>query len=188
MCGRWLILMLVLLTATCLVKGAAQDSPALKKSAKVKVTVADKKEPVKTWTVEGWGKTVEDAEKHALKNAVDMVGAYLKKLQPPLEWMPAAAEIHKNLFTGSPQFCANQEKQIVDGEQVQCWSWTVSLTSTQLEKMRREDNLFRARRAVDERSNLAAERMAEMTQLIVVLIIGLGGIWLVSRAVRGKAK
>ena len=178
-------MMLVLVAATCMVKGAAQDPYAVKKSPKGKVTVVDKAAPVKTWTVKGWGKTAEDAEKHALNNAVEIVGSYLKQLQPPLEWMPSAGEIRKRLFAGTAQPCANEEKQVVDGELVGCWSWTLTLTPSHLESMRHEDADLRARRAVEDRTSLAATRMTKLTKVVAVLLIGLGGVWLISRAIRG---
>jgi hypothetical protein len=181
--------MVLLIPALCWVRGSAQEKAPIKKMRAPKAAVTEKAGSVKSWTVEGWGKSVEDAEKHAVKNAYEQVATYLKTLKPPLAWTPSAQEVRKKLFTGDPLPCPDQEKQQIDGEQVQCWSWTVSLTSAQLDDMRLEDARYRVQLAKDERAPVAEARSVALGKLVVLVVVGLSGLWLLMRIFnfRGRA-
>jgi len=70
------------------------SSPAPAQRAK-----AQPKEPeiIRSWTVEGWGLTSEDAEQMALENARRCVLDWLVLRDPPLEWRPNLNYIRNGL-------------------------------------------------------------------------------------------
>lgn len=52
----------------------------------------------RTWTVSGWGKTVEDANQVAADNARRKVCTYLAKQDPPIHWQPSADYVRQDLI------------------------------------------------------------------------------------------
>jgi len=149
-----------------------------------KAPEAEKKDPALSWKIEGWGKTVEDAEKHMLSKATARVASHLRTLEPPILWTPPADYVRKSFLTGQPERCLDQEKVQINDEQLQCWSWTIGLTSAQLNSIRREDDKFRARLAVEDRAGVAQTRMLEMGKLLGMAVLALGGLSLYFRMER----
>jgi len=149
-----------------------------------KAAAADPKVAAQSWTVEGWGKTLEDAEKFALKKARDKVSAHLQGLDPPMLWMPSLDYVRKNLLTDQPPHSLGQQKVPLDGdnqEQVPGWSWVVNLSPSQVETMRREDAKYRAQLAVQERSAAAEARMLELGKVVGCLVFVLAVVSLLLR-------
>jgi hypothetical protein len=186
---RWL-----LVTACCLAvagcvpkvrkNGLAQKAAvAEKKAATPIITPITDKEPrdvkktVPTWIVEGWGKTEEDAQKFAVQKIRNKLAA---DLNPPLEWRPPAEFIVKSLLTGPPQRRADQDMQI-NGEQMQCWAWTVPLGTSQLEQLRLEDAKYRAELTAEKRVAAAKSRMVHLGKLVGLMVLSLIGVSLYIR-------
>src|SRR5207249_6372917 len=72
----------------------------------------------------------------------------------------------------SSDVCSSDlEKEVAKGvpvgkEEVHCWSWTLAITPMQMEVMRGEDRHFRIQVAVQERSKVAEDRMADLAKLV----------------------
>jgi len=98
--SRWLGFALCCMLVACALRAAGQQQPSNKKQASAS------KEPPPTWTVEGWGKTVEDAEKHALQKVREKLGGLLES--PP----PDENLVRKLFFTGTPERCPQEDKEI----------------------------------------------------------------------------
>jgi hypothetical protein len=161
----------------------AKKAAAAKKTQTPPAANPPAKDTRLTLTVEGWGKTEEDAKKYALQKASAKVMALM---DPPLLWTPPADFVLKNLIVGEPERRADQDMQ-VNGEQLKCWCWTLKLPPDQIEAMRREDAKFRAQLALQERSGVAQERMLDLGKLVVWMVLALSGVWLYIRADRWLA-
>jgi hypothetical protein len=179
---RWLSLILCCpLAAGCACAVEGDIAPPSKKAPASKEAGNGKKAGLSTWSVEGWGLTQEDAEKHALKKARDKIIAYLQGQDPPLVWTPSADYVRKSFMTGKPQRCEEQEKIEVDRKPMECWSWTVTVQPLQLEMMRREDAKYRAQQALAARLPAAEARMAELGKLVGWAVLALAGLWVYVR-------
>src|SRR5207244_4417288 len=120
---------------------AKQAAKKAKKDAQAaKSATVEKKADAQTWTVEGWGKTQQDAEKMAVNKARVKVIAYLQGLDPPLAWSPSLEYVRKNLLSNKTPEPLGQQDVVLDEqgnqEVVPGWSWTISLPPWQLEQMR----------------------------------------------------
>ena len=178
---RWTSAIACLLAAVWWVH-ASDDGRTQSKKVKVsRNSTAQKKVEPLTWTEKGWGGTVHDAEELMLVNAVASVFAHLKTLEPPLIWVPPVDYIRKHLISGQPQRCQDQEPEWVNGKKVECWSWTVSISPSQIESMRREDSKYRAELVVRERSIVAEARMLAAAKVLGCFVLGLAGVCLALR-------
>jgi hypothetical protein len=64
------------------------------------------KEPIKeptSWTVTGWGKSVEDANQVAAENARKAVSDYLDHQQPPIRWRPSTDYVKRLAHWSQPE-------------------------------------------------------------------------------------
>ena len=77
----------------------------------------------------------------------------------------------------------SDEDQIVDKNQppAQCWAWTVTITPSQMDEMRREDNRHRIKVAVQQRTGVAEERMLELGRLVGWTVLALAALCLYIR-------
>jgi hypothetical protein len=78
-----------LLIAGCAAHHKPRRAPAAQAAAPavaVSVVVAESKD--RSWTVEGYGLTPQDADQHALEKARDRVEEYLTSLEPAITWKP----------------------------------------------------------------------------------------------------
>jgi hypothetical protein len=187
--GRWLMF------ATCCVVAAGCVRDGAKIGAQSRKAAADKKDPksknapasspakdakaaIPTWTVEGWGKTEEDARKDAVRKVREKLAV---DLNPPLVWTPPVDFVLQHFLTGSSQRHPDRDPLPINGEQLQCWGWTVSLPPKLVETMQREDSKYRAQLAAEARRVVAKGRMQELSKLVGCIVLALAGVSLYLR-------
>jgi hypothetical protein len=172
-----------MMTLACGASGGCAARIARDKDKRARVAQAPKT-TAPTWTVEGWGKTLDSAEKLALKNAQVKINAYLQSLDPPLVWTPNVNYIFKNLWNDKEPRSLGLQKVVLEEnqeEEVPGWSWTVSITPAQLEKMRQEDVDYRTELAAQQRENTAQIRMRRLAKLVGCVVLALAGVSLYLR-------
>jgi hypothetical protein len=187
--GRWLMFAICCVVAAGCVRDAGKNGSQSRKAA------ADKKGPqsknaaasspskdakaaIPTWTVEGWGKTEEDARKDAVRKVREKL---VTDLNPPLTWTPPVDFVLQYFLTGSSERHPDLDQQPINGEQLQCWGWTVSMPPKLVETMRREDTKYRAQLAAEARRVVAKGRMEELSKLVGIMVLGLAGVSLYLR-------
>jgi hypothetical protein len=185
--GRVLMLAICCLAmAGCVRDGGKNGSQARKAAADKKAPEAkkapspakDAKNAVPTWTVEGWGKSEEDARKDAVRKVREKLAV---DLNPPLAWTPPVDFVLEHFLTGSSQRHPDMDQQPINGEQLQCWGWTVSLPPKLVETMRREDARYHAQLAAEARSVVAKVRLEELSKLVGCIVLALTGVSLYLR-------
>jgi Sec-independent protein translocase protein TatA len=202
---RWLIVLLVvalvMTSARLEVRVAAAQSTSKAKQAQAKADAAkakaaaqaksepgkaDKAEPAKvqppeplaTWTIEGYGKTVDECRVYAQKTTlVKKLEAYFTGLNPPLLFRPSAELVMQRFPLGEATKCSEGEEIEIAGEKAQCWAWTVKLTAADVEFFRQEDTRYRVALARADRAVVSEARMEVLAKLMVVMVTGLAGLW-----------
>ncbi|HYV38245.1 MAG TPA: hypothetical protein VE988_21355 [Gemmataceae bacterium] len=159
-------------------KAPRQDEKPAKGAIAAKAAPSTKKGETATWTVQGWGKDPHAAKEHALNNAREQVLAYLRIVNPPLDWKPDVEYLRKCLSWGTGQHSEDLDQPFDDGTKLECWTWTVSLSPAMLDLMRREDAVYHAQLAAKQRRPEAEFRMLEMAKFVGWLVLVLAGLWL----------
>jgi hypothetical protein len=171
-----IVLTAALCVVACRCAVATATQPPKAKKAVATQAPAEPKKPA-TWTVEGWGKDEKSAEKRAAEKAREKVIGYLQSLDPPLLLTLSVEEVRRQFMNSKAQPCPDQKPEIVNGEEVKCWSWTVTVTAEQLASLRRDDERARIRLAVEQRKPIAAARGEELAKLVGWLVLALAGVW-----------
>jgi len=140
--------------------------------------------PLQTWKVLGRGRTLEEAEKDALEKTRKLLEAFLLRQDPPFMWTtPTNDFIKSRLFAGSQRLEKEDVEILNQLEKVKilCWEWTVQVSPSQLQEMRREDARYRAELARQHRQAQAEERMVGLGKLTGWTMLALMGVFLYLR-------
>jgi hypothetical protein len=165
------------------IKKIAEDvvKPATPKVIKQDPPAA--KPPVQTWQVLGRGRTLEEAEKDALEKTRKLLEAFLLRQDPPFVWTTPKTELIKNMVVGTKRLekedveISNQLEKV----KMLCWEWTVQISPSQLQEMRREDARYRVELARQQRQERAEERMIVLGKFTGWTVLALAGVFLYLR-------
>jgi hypothetical protein len=127
----------------------------------VPAKAAPEKEFVKSWDVQGFGSTHEDAWQDALEKAQTQVINYLHERQPALGWVPPVEYVQRHLLKGDVK---DEPKDLGPPVGlVRCVQMRIEVTSDD-----RADMLQLARHALSQRRmHLAAEILAGLVALLM---------------------
>jgi hypothetical protein len=185
--GRWLIMAVCFSVAAGCVRdkngsqsrkaGADKKSVPSKNGQTSSSAKGTKDGAVPGWMVEGWGKTEDDAKKDAVRQVRDKLAV---EVRPALAWTPPVDYILQNFLSGDSQRRPDEDMPI-NGEQLQCYAWTMTLSTKQVEAMRREDDKYRTHVAAEARAAVAKVRLEEMGKLVGCIVLALTGVSLYLR-------
>jgi hypothetical protein len=135
-------------------------------------------DPVATWTIEGYGATVELASEHAITKTYKKLDAFLASLQPPVAWRPSADEVKQRFLQSEPTKNADAEDiPPIGDDNVHSWTWTVNVRPADVDYFRNEDNAYRVAVARKGREVVSQERMTWLAKLMALVVTCLCGVW-----------
>jgi hypothetical protein len=114
-------------------------------------------------TVKGWGENKQQAKDYALEKVKDRVEKHLRRQAPGLEWFPPKDYINDHFLKEPAQRRADQDQEVDNVNNVQCWEWTVEVTPQDWEEILRHNRDIRVQR-----------RMGLLGKILAGLLVLLG--------------
>ncbi len=131
-------------------------------------------ERLRHWTVEGRGKSAEDAEQDALEKAQGQVTTFLTNQNPPLEWAPSLNYVERLVTKRTPEEPEKYLRDIGVTHQVRL---DVELTSHQFDQMRDHDRQLRREHRLFW--------LAKILAVVVAVLAALAGYLRLDEATKG---
>jgi hypothetical protein len=155
-------------------KGPAPEVPQVApKPAPPVVAVKPREDVGPAWEINGWGRDLPEAEEYALNGACEKIEAYLQRQVPPLKWVPSLKYIREHFVQGPAQRHEDQDKEVAAGPDkylVKCWSLTVAITPTEMQKLVRQDQLHQAEQRRKARESVMEDRMFLLVRLLAAVL------------------
>jgi hypothetical protein len=176
-CRVFMLLMLCGVLATGLRAGphpSARKGPSKRQAIVVSTSPAPADERLRRWSVQGRGKSSEDAEQDALEKAQGQVTTFLTNQNPPLDWAPPLNYVERLVTKRTAEEPEKILHEIGVTHQVRL---DVELTAREYEHMRALDHKLRREHRLFW--------LAKVLALVVAVLAALAGYLRLDEATKG---
>jgi hypothetical protein len=117
-------------------------------------------------TVQGWGKTKEQAKDYALEKVTERVEKYLRRHARSLEWLPSKEYISDHFLKEPAERRKDEDQQVNREIKGKCWEWKVEVSPQDWKDILRHDRDLR----VHARMVLLGKILASLLVLLSAVV------------------